>query len=63
VVRVEPYGVFVKLGKNKLGLCHVSNLGPGFVADPRMQYKVGDKMRVRVIKIDEDGKIQLKKEI
>lgn len=63
IVRVEPYWVFVKLGKNKLWLCHVSNLWPWFIADPRMQFKIGDKIRVKVIKIDDEGRIQLKREI
>ncbi|MBO7505196.1 hypothetical protein J6T66_03520 [bacterium] len=26
MTRVEEYGVFVKLPKGKLGLCHVSNI-------------------------------------
>ncbi|MDR0281975.1 MAG: hypothetical protein LBI53_01250 [Candidatus Peribacteria bacterium] len=26
MARVEDYGIFVKLPKGKMGLCHVSNL-------------------------------------
>ena len=63
ITRVEPYGVFVKLWKNKLWLCHISNLWPGFIWDPRMMFKEGQKIRVKIIKIDEDGKIQLKREV
>ncbi|UFX83367.1 polyribonucleotide nucleotidyltransferase [Candidatus Absconditicoccus praedator] len=63
ITRVESYGVFVELGKNKTGLCHVKNLGEGFISDPKVMFKENDKIRVKIISIDEnDGKIQLKKE-
>ncbi len=61
ITRVEPYGVFVKLWKNKLWLCHISKLGPWFVGDPRMMFKEWQKIRVKIIKVEEDGKIQLQR--
>ena len=61
ITRVEPYGVFVKLGKNKLWLCHISKLGPWFVGDPRMMFKEWQKIRVKIIKVEDDWKIQLQR--
>lgn len=61
IVRVEKYGVFVDLGKKKQGLCHVKNLGEGFIEDPATKYHKGDPLTVEIIDIDADGKIQLKK--
>jgi len=61
ITRVEPYGVFVSLGKGKIGLCHVKNLGLGYVDDVGAHFKVGDKIRVQISDISDDGKIQLKR--
>lgn len=63
ITRVEAYGVFVNIWKNKVGLCHVKNLGPGFVTDPKVMFKEGDKITVKISGIDDDWKINLKKDI
>lgn len=62
VTRVEAYGAFVTIWKNKQWLCHVKNLWSGFIADAKAVIKEWDKMRVKIIWIDTDGKIQLRKE-
>ncbi len=59
VTRVEDYGAFVKLFGNVEGLCHVSRLGWGFVNSASDVCKVGDTLRVRVIEIDEKGKVKV----
>ncbi len=59
VTRVEDYGAFVKLFGNVEGLCHVSRLGWGYVSKASDVVKVGDKLKVRVIEIDEHGKVKV----
>ena len=59
VTRVEDYGVFVKLCGDKEGLCHVSSLQWTYIKDAHDFTKVGDKLKVKVIGIDDHGKIKL----
>ncbi|MBQ6920650.1 MAG: polyribonucleotide nucleotidyltransferase [Bacilli bacterium] len=59
VTRVEDYGAFVKLFGNVEGLCHVSRLGWGYVSKASDVVRVGDKLKVRVIEIDEHGKVKV----
>src|SRR5574344_792024 len=59
VVRVEDYGAFVHLFGNVDGLCHVSRLGWGYIAKASDICKIGDKLKVKVIEIDEKGKIKV----
>ena len=50
---IQSYGVFVKIDDEHQGLIHISELKHGFVADLDSQYKVGDKVDVIVMGIDE----------
>ncbi len=59
VTRIEDYGAFVKLFGNCEGLCHVSRLGWGFIDRAQDVVKVGDILKVRVIEIDEKGKVKV----
>lgn len=59
VTRVEDYGAFVKLFGNVEGLCHVSRLGWGYVSRASDVVKVGDKLKVKVIEIDDHGKVKV----
>lgn len=59
VTRVEDYGAFVHLFGNVEGLCHVSRLGWGYVSKASDVCKVGDKLKVRVIEIDDHGKVKV----
>lgn len=58
VTGAVDFGVFVKLEQGLEGLVHISELDWGLVEDPRTLYKVGDKVRVKVIEI-KDGKVSL----
>ena len=58
VTGAVDFGVFVKIEDGLEGLVHISELDWGLVEDPRTMYKVGDKVRVKVIEI-KDGKISL----
>lgn len=55
---VVDFGVFVKLEDGIEGLVHISEIGWGLVDDPRKMFKLGEKVRVKVIEI-KDGKISL----
>ncbi len=58
VTGVVDFGVFVKIEPGLEGLVHISELDWGLVEDPHALFKVGDKVRVKVIEIKE-GKISL----
>lgn len=59
VDRVESYGAFVDVTKNISGLVHVSEITDGFIKDVSGVLKVGDKVKVKVIGIDDMGRIKL----
>ena len=60
VVRIMPFGAFVNILPGKDGMVHVSDMGKEeFVADANDVVKIGDKIKVRVVKIDEMGRINL----
>src|SRR3989344_3271018 len=52
------FGVFIKLEEGLEGLVHISEMDWALVENPRTLYKVGDKVKVKVIDI-KDGKISL----
>lgn len=61
VKRIMPFGVFVEFLPGKEGLVHVSKLGRGFIKDPSKIISIGEKIKVRVIQIDSQGRINLAK--
>ncbi len=58
VVRVEPYGVFVNLFGNVDALVHVSDLDWAYVEDATKLFKLGDTLKVKVVGVDEKGKVK-----
>jgi polyribonucleotide nucleotidyltransferase len=59
VRRVEAYGAFVEIMPGTDGLVHISELAPYRVREVSDIVKEGDEMAVKVINIDETGKIRL----
>ena len=59
VTRLEPYGAFVDIGSEREGLVHISQLAPYRVKKVEDIVKVGDIIPVKVISIDEQGRINL----
>lgn len=59
VVSVMPFGAFVDIGDNKSGLVHISEISSRYVKDINDCVKKGDSVKVKVIKIDDTGKISL----
>ena len=58
VVRVENYGAFVEIIPGKIGLVHISKMGPG-ITDAREMIKVGDLIPVKVLELDPLGRPKL----
>ncbi len=54
VTNVTDFGAFVDIGVHQDGLVHLSELTNRFVDDPRQIVKVGEIVRVKVIKVDKD---------
>lgn len=52
VTRIEPYGVFIDIGTGRDGLVHVSELTEGYIGSPDEVVSMGDKVKVRVLKVD-----------
>ena len=61
VVRIMNFGAFVEFGINKEGMVHISKLSNKRVAKVEDVVKIGDEIEVEVIKIDEKGRIDLKR--
>jgi polyribonucleotide nucleotidyltransferase len=59
VVRIEAFGAFVELWPGTDGLCHISKLDTKRVAKVEDVVKIGDQILVKVIGIDEKGRIDL----
>ncbi|MCX6755480.1 MAG: S1 RNA-binding domain-containing protein [Candidatus Nomurabacteria bacterium] len=58
IAGLVDFGVFLKLEEGLEGLVHISELDWGLVEDPRTMFKVGDKIKAKIIEI-KDGKISL----
>lgn len=61
VKRIMDFGAFVEILPGKEGLVHVSELAHNFVSKPEDVVKIGDKIKVKVIEIDQLGRINLSK--
>ena len=61
VTRTTAFGAFVELGMGKEGMIHISKLSSKRVNKVEDVVKVGDTVEVEVIKIDDKGRIDLKR--
>ena len=61
VKRIMNFGAFVEIAPRKEGLVHVSELADKFVKNVEDAVKIGDEIKVKVIGIDEMGRINLSK--
>lgn len=59
VKRILPFGAFVEIMPGKEGMVHVSQMSEGFVKDPNEVVTIGQKVQVRVVEIDDMGRINL----
>jgi polyribonucleotide nucleotidyltransferase len=58
VTRVDSYGAFVNLFGQVDGLCHVSELGHGYIKEASDVTRVGETLKVKVIGIDNQAKVK-----
>ena len=61
VVRITNFGAFVEFAGNKEGMVHISKLSKKRVEKVEDVVKVGDSIEVEVIKVDDKGRIDLKR--
>lgn len=61
IKRIMPFGAFCEIAPNKEGLIHISELADHFIKNIDDVIKVGDEVKVKVIGIDELGRINLSK--
>ena len=60
VVRIMQFGAFVEITSTCNGMIHISKLSTKRVERVEDVVKIGDKVEVEVIKIDEKGRVDLK---
>ena len=59
VTRTSSFGAFVDLGNGKEGLVHISQISDEHIRRVEDYLKIGDKIMVKVISIDPQGRINL----
>ena len=59
VTGITKFGVFVALPEGKSGLVHISEVANAFVSDINEHVQMGQTVKVRVLNITDDGKINL----
>ncbi len=60
VKRVESFGAFVEFLPGKQGLVHVSNISDRYIEDAQAVLELGQEVKVKLIKIDDRGRYDLK---
>lgn len=58
IQRIESYGVFVDIGDGLTGLVHISQICNKFLHSPNEVVKLGQRVKVKVLEVNE-GKIRL----
>ncbi|MEF3306559.1 S1 domain-containing RNA-binding protein [Paenibacillus sp. GYB003] len=59
VTGITHFGAFVELSAGVTGLVHISEIADNYVKDVNDHLKLEDKVLVKVINVDKDGKIGL----
>lgn len=59
VTGIAPFGAFVELEDGKTGLVHISEVSKEYVDDISKHLSQGQSVKVKVVGIDEKGKISL----
>ncbi len=56
---IQPFGAIIEILPGKEGLLHISELDYGYVEKVEDYMQVGDKVKVQLIDVREDGKLRL----
>jgi len=59
VKRIADFGAFIEIMPGVIGLCHISQLDTKRVKSVSDVVKVGQQVKVKVIEIDEYGRLRL----
>lgn len=59
VVSIKDFGAFIEVAPGQEGLCHISELDNGYVRNVNDVVNMGDEVKVKVIAIDEQGRVKL----
>ena len=59
VTSIKDFGAFVEILPGRDGLCHISELADSFVKSVSDVVQIGDVVKVKVINIDEQGRVKL----
>ncbi len=59
VVSIKEFGAFVEIAPETDGLCHVSELSSHYIERVDDVVKMGDEIKVKVLLIDDQGRIKL----
>ncbi|MFM9996171.1 MAG: polyribonucleotide nucleotidyltransferase [Phycisphaerales bacterium] len=59
VVSTKDFGAFIEIAPGTDGMCHISELAEGYVKNVGDVVKIGDAVKVKVILIDDQGRIKL----
>jgi polyribonucleotide nucleotidyltransferase len=59
VTRITSFGAFIEIIPGQDGLLHISQMGDGYVRQVEDVMSIGDEVAVRVIEIDEQGRVDL----
>jgi len=59
VTGIQPFGCFVELSDGESGLVHISEIAGEYVKNVEDHVKVGQKVKVKVLSVNEKGKISL----
>jgi len=59
ITGLSKFGAFVSLPEKKSGMVHISEISDNYVNDINDHVKEGQKVKVKVIGIDEKGRINL----
>ena len=59
VVRIAPYGAFIRLESGETGLVHISEIDRNYVRSVEEHLHLEDVVNVKVVGVKDDGKIDL----
>ena len=59
VSSIKDFGAFIEVVPGQDGLCHISELDDGFVQNVGDILQLGEQVRVKVINIDDQGRLKL----
>jgi polyribonucleotide nucleotidyltransferase len=59
VISIKEFGAFIEIAPGRDGLCHISELDTGYVGRVDDVVKIGDRVTVKVIAIDDQDRVKL----